>query len=153
MPPTVLPTSSLNREDGVLQSRNHEKPDFIPSAAAKKAGVFDFEKIHDYKIDYGPNKGKVAPIYGLRIRIPGKNVEIEKFKKKFALSNQEMNAMNSLPEQEKEKKIAEWYEEFYKKMEKDKTLIDAICDAYFKGYEWEYGFFDSECYDSYLIRA
>ncbi len=101
---SVTPKNPENSASSIPAHSDQENTNFVPPAEAVSAGVFDFEKIHDYKIDYGQHKGKVAPIYGLRVRIPGKNVKIEKFKKKFSLSNQKLNALNNLPEKKRKKR-------------------------------------------------
>jgi pimeloyl-ACP methyl ester carboxylesterase len=142
---------SLNREDSVLQSLNQKNQGFIPPAAADKAGVFDFEKTHDYKIDHGPNKGKVAPIYGLRIRIEEDNAE--QVKKMVALPKKEMDAIDMLPKKEKKKKIAEWYENFYKQLRENPKLVDVMYKQLESGsriFYSEKNLCDPKCFDGDL---
>jgi L-proline amide hydrolase len=137
-----------NRTSAIPENSNQENTNFVPSAGAANAGVFDFEKIYDYKIDHGPNKDKVAPIYGLRFRLIQDNAQ--RLKKMLALSKEEFEKFRVLPEKERHKKMSDLYAKLYQKMDMDPELVDAIYDqitndAYFLSNSKH--FFDPECYE------
>ena len=128
---------------GGSENSGQKNAEFVPPAAAANAGVFDFEKIHDYKIDYGQHKGKVAPIYGLRVRIEEDSGE--ELKKMISLPKKEMADIHKLPKKEKKKKIAKFYKNLceqvhenpklrnllYKQLENDSSIfynIKNLCD-------------------------
>ena len=113
-----------NGAAGAPENSGQKNAEFVPPAAAANAGVFDFEKIHDYKIDHGPNKGKVAPIFGMRIRLEQDNAQ--GLKKMLALSEEEAEKIRVLPEKEKYKKISDWYEKLYQNMNHNPKLVDAL---------------------------
>ena len=124
-----------------------KNPD-VPSAEAVAAGVFDFEKIYDYTIDYGQHKGKVAPIYGLRIRLAQDNAQ--RLKEMIALSKEEAEKIRVLPKKEHLKKVEDFYKNLYQRMDTDPKLVDAIYDQTNNDHRFiskSKHLYDPECYE------
>jgi L-proline amide hydrolase len=144
---TPVTLNNQDTENGVSCIPEHSNQ-VVPSAAAVSAGIFDFEKIYDYKIDHGPNKDKVAPIYGVRIRLIQDNAQ--RLKKMLALSKEEVEKIRVLPEKERHKKRSDLYAKLYQKMDKDPKLVNLIYDQISNDADFissSKHFFDPECYE------
>ena len=146
----VSPKSSKPKNNASEENKasiTPKNPDVL-SAEAVSAGVFDFEKIHDYKIDYGQHKGKVAPIYGLRIRITQDNAQ--RLKEMIALSNEEAEKIRVLPKTERHEKVGDFYKNLYQRMDTDPELVDAIYDQTNNDHRFisqSKHLYDPECYE------